>query len=102
MKTTPENRIKKMGIALLDEYNVFHYPASAGPYSVAGIPDRVGCFYGRFFGIEFKAPGKKPTALQLMRRDQIVAAGGEWFLVDSPETLQIFHDWLHRVIDEEA
>jgi hypothetical protein len=92
MKVTPENAVKKRIREVLIKSGCFWYPAVAGPYSVAGIPDYVGCSNGRFFGIEAKAPSKKPTALQLKRKTEIEAAGGKWFIVDGD--LAELMEWL--------
>lgn len=100
MKTTPENRVKSLGIALLNSYGdvVFHYPAVAGIYSVGGIPDRVGCVRGQMFGIEFKRLGGKPTALQKQVKKRIETAGGKWFLVDGGESLGAVKAWIDGLI----
>ena len=41
----------------------YFYPVTGG-YGKSGVPDIVGCFRGKFFGIECKAGGNKPTPLQ--------------------------------------
>jgi hypothetical protein len=92
MKTTPENNVKRLIKVQLTLSGAFWYPAVAGPYSVSGIPDFIGCHRGKFFGVEAKAPGKKPTALQLKRKDEIEAAGGKWLLVDGD--LTELQEWL--------
>ena len=100
MRTTPENKIKVKVVALLDFYGCFHYPASASPYGIAGIPDRIGCFHRLFFGVEVKRPGGKPTALQKRCGQKIEAAGGKWFLVDGDEALEQLRSWLEEVRHE--
>lgn len=93
MKATPENKVKAQLIKVLNELGCYHYPASAGAYSIGGIPDRVGCYKGQFFGCECKAPGKKSTALQVQQKQKIEAAGGAWFLIDGPESIENFKNW---------
>ena len=44
-----------------------------------------GCYKGRYFAVETKAPGKKPTAIQELTAEKIRAAGGLVFIVDSTE-----------------
>ncbi|MCU7521923.1 MAG: VRR-NUC domain-containing protein [Ignavibacteria bacterium] len=34
------------------------------PFQRAGIPDIIGCYEGRFIGIEVKCPGNGPTMIQ--------------------------------------
>ena len=43
--------------------------------SKSGWPDIVGCYKGRFIGIEVKRPGKKPTPLQEFKLAELAAAG---------------------------
>lgn len=94
MKTTPENKIKAQLKTYLDSIGAFHYPASAGAFSVSGVPDRIGTYKGMFFGCECKAPGKKATPLQLLCKNKIEAAGGAWFLIDGEESMKALKDWV--------
>lgn len=50
-------------------------PATGG-YGKSGVPDIVGCYKGRFFGIECKAGKGKVTALQQKNLDEIYASKG--------------------------
>jgi hypothetical protein len=47
-----------------------------GPMQKSGWPDRIGCYKGRFIGIELKTPGKVPTRLQRKRLRDIARNGG--------------------------
>lgn len=87
MKPTPENKVKKQLIALLDAYDVFHWPAAASPYGVGGVPDRLAVVKGRLFGLEVKKPGGKPTALQALFGRRLYEAGGVWMLIDGEAKL---------------
>ncbi len=49
----------------------------------SGIPDIDGCFKGKYFAIEVKAPGKVPTTLQKYNIDKINEANGVAFWVDN-------------------
>lgn len=42
----------------------------------AGIPDIIGCYQSRMFGIELKVPPNKVTQLQLYELNRIVFSGG--------------------------
>jgi hypothetical protein len=53
----------------------------------AGTPDLLVCWKGRFVGIELKAKGQRPTALQLFRLDEISSAGGDGFWADDMESV---------------
>ncbi len=50
-----------------------------------GVPDRlfISRTGGHVFFIEFKAPGKEPTALQLRELDEIRGRGGNAYWVDN-------------------
>jgi hypothetical protein len=47
------------------------------------------CLEGKFIAFEIKAPGKKPTALQLWNLRQVATAGGYAFWVDNFEDLKL-------------
>lgn len=53
--------------------------------NMRGVPDRVFFKAGMCFFIEFKAPGKKPTALQIHHMGKLKAAGFLTFVVDNVE-----------------
>lgn len=89
--TTPENKVKgQIKKWLLSLPGCWFYSATAGPWSVGGIPDLIGVINGRFFAIEVKGPGRvnSATPLQKMRIAQIKGAGGVAFIADSLETVQ--------------
>jgi len=112
--STPEGKTKKLIYALLAKYDVqsstkagtfikaagWWYPAVQGMMSVRGVPDVVGHYKGRFFAVEAKAPGKKPTGLQALQIAAISASGGEAFVVDGAETLKEFECWLRQTQSE--
>ena len=78
---TPEGAVKREVKKVLKEYKAYyHMPVQNG----MGAPtlDFVGCYNGRFFAIETKAPGKKPTPRQEVTVALIKAAGGEAFVID--------------------
>lgn len=54
-------------------------------YGMAGCPDILGSLQGRFFGLEFKQPGKEATPIQAAVGAKILAAGGLWAVVTSAE-----------------
>jgi hypothetical protein len=73
---TPEAKVKKkvvQQLKLLDAY--YFYPVTGG-YGRSGVPDIVGCYEGKFFGIECKAGAHKPTPLQEFNLEQIKQSGG--------------------------
>lgn len=95
MATTPEGRIKAKLDRMLKAEGVWFYSPQAGPFGVAGIPDRVAIITGQFVGIECKADKtKKPTALQLKCMRDIEAAGGKCFVVYDDETIEIVRNYI--------
>lgn len=50
-----------------------------------GVPDRIVIFPGRVIFVELKAPGKKPTPLQLARHRELAGFGLQVLVIDSKE-----------------
>ena len=106
---TPEGRTKKLvkdyllstglipaGQAVLcTEENTgwFHMPVSNG-MGVHGIPDFIGHYKGRFFAIETKTKGKKPTERQEHQLRALSLTGAKAFVVDSEESLERVKRWI--------
>ncbi len=80
---TPEKKVKNAVVKILKEYKdlYYFYPVMGG-YGASGIPDIVGCYYGRFFAIECKAGKGKTTALQEKNIAQIREADGRVMVVN--------------------
>ena len=76
MAMTPEAKVKKKVVAILKEMGAYYFYPVTGGYGQSGVPDIVGCYRGRFFGIECKAGKNKPTPLQEKNLKQIAEAGG--------------------------
>tara|TARA_R110000803_G_C11748611_1_gene292150 strand:+ start:163 stop:399 length:237 start_codon:yes stop_codon:yes gene_type:complete len=55
---------------------------STGGYGSSGVPDIITCYQGRFIGIECKANGNKPTALQQKNLQDIINAKGQSLIID--------------------
>lgn len=73
---TPEAKVKKAVVARLKSLGAYYFYPVTGGYGASGVPDIVGCYKGRFFGIECKAGKNKPTALQEHQLALIQTAGG--------------------------
>lgn len=95
MATTPEGRIKAKLDKMLKAEGVWYYSPQAGPFGVAGIPDRVAIVCGQFVGIECKADKtKKPTALQMKCMRDIEQAGGKCFVAYDDETIESVREYI--------
>jgi Holliday junction resolvase len=83
MASTPEKKVKLKVRAILDWHDdVYYFTPMSGGYGRSGVPDIVGCYKGVFFGIECKANGGKPTALQVKNLTQIIKAGGKATIIN--------------------
>ena len=79
---TPEAKVKKRVKQILIEMGAYYAMPMGTGFGNAGVPDFLICFQSRFFGVECKAKGNKPTALQLKNLADIRAAGGVAIVVD--------------------
>lgn len=113
--TTPESKVKADVKKRLESYGVhpFHraadmdqakvngtyWPAVAGPMSVHGIHDFVGCWHGFLFSMECKSPDnpEDATANQQAFQTAVTKAGGISFtgVRDAAAV-----DRLHQLIEE--
>jgi len=80
MGTTPEGKVKKKIKTCIELIGAYYAMPMGTGYGNAGVPDFLICYKGRFIGIEAKANGGKPSALQLKNLDQIIEAGGLAFV----------------------
>jgi len=86
---TPEGKVKaKVKKVLLEMGAYYATPVGTG-YGNAGVPDFLVCVRGRFIGIECKANGGKPTALQLKNLADIETAGGLAFIIDENNVTEL-------------
>ena len=79
---TPERKVKDKVRKVLADLNAYYAMPIGTGYGNAGVPDFLVCYQGRFIGIECKAQGNKPTALQLKNFKDIESAGGTVWLID--------------------
>ena len=76
MALTPEVKVKRVVVAQLKELGAYYFYPISGGFGASGVPDIVGCYKGKFYGIECKAGKNKPTPLQLKNLTLIALAGG--------------------------
>lgn len=85
MATTPEGKIKQAISKYLRSIDGLWYTMPVpGGYGQSTL-DYLCCYRGRFFSIEAKAPGKKPTDRQLFVMEDIRHSGGTTFVIDDNE-----------------
>ena len=86
---TPEAKVKKKVVDQLKKLGAYYfYPMTHG-YGKSGVPDIVGCYGSKFFGIECKAKGNKPTPLQQHSLTEITKAGGIALVIDEKNVHQV-------------
>jgi len=93
---TPEGKVKLDVKKYLNSLNNCWYYMPVNTH-MRGIPDFVGCLNGKFFSIETKAEGKKPTDLQLDTHDEIRKAKGLVFVIVGRNDLSEFIHWSKNV-----
>jgi hypothetical protein len=76
MAATPEAKVKSKVVAQLKALGAYYFFPVTGGYGRSGVPDIIVCYRGRFFALECKAGGGKPTALQALNLKQIADNGG--------------------------
>lgn len=76
MAQTPEAKVKKKVVAVLKKLGCYYFYPVTGGYGGSGVPDIIGSYYGKFFGIECKAGKNKPTPLQEKNLQEIIESGG--------------------------
>jgi|TARA_X000001388_G_scaffold64466_2_gene50695 Holliday junction resolvase len=98
---TPEKKVKNKVVAILKEHKTYYFYPMTGGYGRSGVPDIVGCYRGIFFGIECKAKGNKPTALQNKNLSDIMGAGGMAMVVNENNISDVYV-MLRSIRDEET
>jgi len=73
---TPESKVKSKVTKQLKALGAYYFLPVSGGFGKAGVPDIIGCYKGRFFGIECKAGKNKPTVLQEKNLKEIADCGG--------------------------
>ena len=64
MAMTPEAKVKKVVVKHLKSMGAYYFYPVTGGWGGSGVPDIVGCYKVKFFGIECKAGKNKTTPLQ--------------------------------------
>jgi hypothetical protein len=82
MADTPEKKVKRKVMEQLKMIKAYTVTPMTGGFGNSGVPDVLCCYEGRFIGIECKANGGKPTALQIHNLNMIKNAGGITFLIN--------------------
>jgi Holliday junction resolvase len=68
---------------LLKTFQIFHWKNHGGPMGAKGVPDILGCYQGKFLGIEVKTEKGKPSPEQVRFIQNLNDAGGIAFIARS-------------------
>jgi hypothetical protein len=99
--TTPESRVKAKVREVLSRYpSMYTYwpvPSGFGRTTI----DVIGCYRGRFFAIEVKAEGKKPTLRQTQELLHMARAMGKTFVISgtSDPAIDALKQWLDELTE---
>jgi hypothetical protein len=98
---TPEAKVKKVVVNQLRNLGAYYFYPVTGGYGRSGVPDIVGCYKGKFFGIECKAGKNTPTPLQQINLDDIEKQNGIALVVNE-KNMHSVRDLITGDTDEEA
>jgi len=89
---TPEKKVKEKVKHILKELSCYYCMPSTGGYGSSGVPDIIASYRGKFIGIECKANGNKPTALQQKNLTNILNSLGQSLVIDEKnvDMLELF------------
>ena len=98
---TPEAKVKKVVTQQRRNLGAYYFYPVTGGYGRSGVPDIVGCYKGKFFGIECKAGKNTPTPLQQINLDDIEKQNGIALVVNE-KNMHSVRDLITGDTDEEA
>lgn len=98
---TPEAKVKQKVRLILEKHGAYYTMPVTGGYGASGVPDFICCYRGVFVGIECKAGGNTPTALQLSNMKRIGLAGGRVSVINETNVDEL-EKLLKEIEDEEA
>lgn len=100
MKPPLERYIVKKSLERLRARGGFWIKIHGSPLQIAGIPDIIGCYRGRFVGMEAKRTAEgRPTKIQAYQLERIRAAGGVTALIHSAEMAEAVLDMIDRRVE---
>jgi hypothetical protein len=87
-----EARLRTAIVKKLSNYSGWWVVTHGGQFQTGGLPDIIGCYQGRFIGLEVKLPGKEYTLTerQSHRLEQINKAGGKAAMITSTDQAMDF------------
>lgn len=90
----PEARLVKKIREELTRRGAFVFKIHGSATMMAGLPDLIGCYHGRFIAVEAKMPGNVPSRVQELVHDKIRKAGGRvvvaYSVADALDVLRVY------------
>lgn len=93
---TPEGKVKAAVKEVIKKHRAYWHCVVQNGMGAPSL-DFICCFKGRYFAVETKAPGKKPTPRQEITISQIEDAGGKVFVIDGD--CSALERWLEEITD---
>lgn len=80
-----EATLRRAIVRTLRQYSGWWYVTHGAQFQQGGLPDIIGCYAGRFYGLEVKLPGKEHTLTERQAHTlkNIKQAGGRARMVTS-------------------
>lgn len=99
----PESRLGSEIRRACIKRGAFAFKIHGGPTMMAGLPDLIMCYRGRFIGMEIKVPdpSSQPSVIQRRRIREIRDAAGKAFVVRSVASAMRILDAVDRDIDSQ-
>lgn len=78
MSTQPESKLSRKVLGALRQRGAFCFKVWGSEHMMAGLPDIIGCYRGKFFAFEVKMPEKRANVSKIQHRvhHKIDLAGG--------------------------
>lgn len=90
-----ESNLSRSILKALHRRGGFWFKVHGHPGQRRGIPDIIGCYKGRFIGLELKVPGRRDRVTELQKQvlEEVSKAGGIGQVVTSKEeALQVLDE----------
>lgn len=79
---TPEGKVKSKVKQMFKAAAIPYHMPRGTVMGTSGIGDFVACAYGFYLEVECKAGKNKLTALQRQRRNEVIAGGGQYLVIN--------------------
>lgn len=95
----PESRVVRKIREYIHARGGFTFKVHGSPFMMAGLPDVVCCYKGKFIGLEVKMPGNLATPQQKNVGEKIKNAKGHWLVVYGVESVETLLNYIDGITD---